>query len=229
MTIQFVGAASAEAASVTLPTHQAGDLIVLFAWNGGSLTVPTNPSGWFVIRRWSRSNNANRAGVIAYRMATSAAETSGTWTNAALIGVAIYRDDVNILALGGDRCNTEINSTNFPYNGLPIYTSIANNTLGKMRSESGWVIGIGGANINDQSLETPPSGMINRTNLAGASINEISIHDTDGNVSSWPSTNVTLASTTVGVSCVLEIFDSGIAKSSGGGVRQVNIRGGADQ
>lgn len=228
MSISFVGAASAEAASVTLPTHQAGDLIVLFAWNGGSLTIPTIPSGWFIIRNWARSAGANRAGVIAYKIAASAAETSGTWTNAALVGVAIYRDDVNILALGGDRLGTDINSTSFTYLALPSYTNVQA-VSGKMRSASGWVIGIGGANLNDQSLETPPSGMVNRTNLAGALTNEISIHDTDGNVADWASTNVTLASTTVGSSCTLEIFDSGIAKSSGGGVRQVNIRGGADQ
>jgi hypothetical protein len=228
MTISYVGSAAAEATSVTLPAHQAGDLIVLFAWNGGSLTIPTVPSGWLIIRNWARNPGANRAGVIAYKMAASASETSGTWTNAAMVGVAIYRDDANILALGGDALGTDINSTGFTYQALPVNTNTTA-AFGKMRSASGWLIGIGGANVNDQSLETPPSGMTNRLNLAGASTNEISIHDTNSNVSSWASTNVTLASTTVGSSCVLEIFDTGIPKSSGGGFRAVNIRGGSDQ
>ena len=71
--------------------------------------------------------------------------------------------------------------------------------------------------------------MTNRLNLAGASANEISIHDTDGDVASFAGANVSLAATGIGVAICFEIYDTGIPKSSGGGFRPVNIRGGADQ
>lgn len=227
MTISFVGSASAEATSVTLPAHQAGDLILMFAWNGGSLTVPTVPSGWNMIRAVSRSGGANRAGVVAFRHAATSGESSGTWTNAALLGCAIYRDDLEHIAIGGESLTQDINSAAFSYASLGAFSTVG--TPAKMRSAGGWLIAFGGANSNTQSLETPPTGFTNRVNRAGATTNEISIHDTNADVASFAGANVTLAATTVGSSLVIEVFATGIAKTAAGGFRPVNIRGGADQ
>jgi hypothetical protein len=227
MTTSFIGAASAEATSVTLPAHQAGDLILLFAWNGGSLTVPTVPSGWLVIYAIARSTGANRAWVLAWKVATSSSETSGTWTNAAIIGTAVYRHSTNYLVVGGTNVNQDLNSTAFAYPSLPAYTN-GTNTGGKMRSSTSWHVGIAGANLNTQSLETAPSGMSFRNGLAGASANEIAFHDTGANSSSYAGATVTMSLTTVGAASVVELLDTGIAKSSAS-FRPVNIRGGADQ
>ena len=226
MTISFVGSASAEATSVTLPAHQAGDLILMFAWNGGSLIAPTVPTGWNVIRSVLRTNVANRAGRVAFRHAATSGELSGTWTNAALLGCAIYRDDSQHIAVGGENLNQDINSTAFNYASLSSFMTVG--TIAKMRSAGGWVIAFGGANSNTQSLETPPTGFTNRVSIAGATTNEIAIHDTNADVASFAGANVTLAATTVGSSLVIEVFATGIAKTAAS-FRPVNIRGGADQ
>jgi len=62
-----------------MPTHQAGDLLLMFAWNDGSATAPTIPSGWV-----TRFNVGATTGTVvcAYKIAQSNAEAFGTWTNA---------------------------------------------------------------------------------------------------------------------------------------------------
>jgi hypothetical protein len=224
MTVSFVGAASAESTSLTLPTHQAGDLLIMFAWNGGSLTVPTVPSGWDIVRRFSRSGGANRAGVVAFRSATAAGTASGTWTSSALLGCVVYRDDTTHITIGSDALTQDINSTAFAYAGFAASDGIG--TVAKLRKSASWVIGIGGANSNTQALETPPDQMTNRLSRAGASANEIAIHDTAAAVSSYAGGNTTLAATTVGSSITLEVFDTGIMKSAAGMLVHPGMGGG---
>jgi len=228
MTISYVGSAAAEATSVTLPAHQAGDLIVFFAWNGGSSTVPTVPSGWSILFYGTRSSGANRAYSLGFKQAASSAETSGTWTNAALVGVAVYRHSTNVITIGGQEINQDNNSTSFAFPSISAVTAL-NRVFNKLRGANTWIVGVGGINANNLAFETPPSGMTNRLNLAGASANEISIHDTDADVASYAGANVTLAATGIGIASCFEIYDTGVPKSSGGGFRPVNIRGGADQ
>jgi len=45
-----VGSAIADGASVTIPAHQAGDLLVIFANRFDSTTIPTLPSGWTIAK-----------------------------------------------------------------------------------------------------------------------------------------------------------------------------------
>ena len=65
--------------------------------------------------------------------------------------------------------------------------------------------------------------------IAGSSDGQLAVHDTDAQVSSWSTTTAATASPIDSLSMTIELIDTGVAKSSGGGVRQVNIRGGADQ
>jgi hypothetical protein len=71
--------------------------------------------------------------------------------------------------------------------------------------------------------------MTNRAVYAGSSTGYLALHDTGSSVSSWPVTTVTAASNVNTVHIVVEMMDTGVAKSSGGGYRPVNVRGGADQ
>ena len=70
MTVSYVGGATAEADSVTLPWHQAGDLIVILALNGGSTTFPTPPSGW-LMHSSRASTTPNLAMAIGFNVASS--------------------------------------------------------------------------------------------------------------------------------------------------------------
>lgn len=181
MTVSFVGAASAEATSLTLPAHQAGDLIVMYGRGPAGLpTPPTLPSGWVQIQRFSASSN-NVA--VCWRIASSSAETSGTWTNAEQLMALVYRHTTNYLGLGLSAVTNGTITTSITYPALTAYPT------------SGWVLGLGSAK-NDSNLNTnfdlPPSGMTNRHSAFGSTYAfEVVAHDTNANVASWSSTTRT--------------------------------------
>lgn len=84
----LVGASVAEANSISIPTHQAGDVIVIFAFNDGSTTNPSIPSGasWTTITNTLDGSSCSAS--CAWKIATGSGTTSGTWTNAT--GIAVY-------------------------------------------------------------------------------------------------------------------------------------------
>lgn len=90
MAISRVGSAIAAATSITIPAgHQAGDYMLIFAFNSGAATAPTLPAGWTSIQ----SSTLNSVGSnLGFRQALSSAETSGTWTNATSIVAVVYRN-----------------------------------------------------------------------------------------------------------------------------------------
>lgn len=181
MTVSFVGATSAEATSLTLPAHQAGDLIVIYARGlSGAPTPPTLPSGWVQIQRFSLSTNSVS---VCWKIASSSAETSGTWTNAEQLMALVYRHTTNYLGLGLSAASSGTNATSIIYPTLTTYPA------------SGWVLGLGSAK-NDSNLNTnfdlAPSGMTNRHSAFGATYAyEVVAHDTNANVASWSNTTRT--------------------------------------
>lgn len=102
MPVEFKGHASSTGATVTLPAHAAGDIIVVFAYRlasntSGALTPPSLPTAGGTVPTFvSVSANSGSSGTsssnslrIAYAVATSASHTSGTWTNASTVTVAV--------------------------------------------------------------------------------------------------------------------------------------------
>lgn len=75
-----------------MPTHQAGDLLLVFAWNDNSATPPTIPTGW--VSRYS-VGAASGTIVCAYRVAQSNAESFGTWTNADHVSMTSWYGSAN--------------------------------------------------------------------------------------------------------------------------------------
>lgn len=210
-TTSHISSASAEAATVSMPSHQAGDLIIAFAWRGASSTIPTLPSGWTKI---STNNAGSNASICAYKIAANASETTGTWTNASMVAVGVWRDSANYL---------------LPGNTLVTRTTSTNITFGAVQSRDSthtWFAGFVAATLNSTNTETPPTNMTNRTSTAGASAGEIAIHDTNGVSGDWPSTNVAVSSQ-VSHAYVIELFDSQISKTSASGIKsQGSMSGG---
>ena len=85
----------AEAASVTIPSHQVGDLIIVWAWIE-SATNPTIPAGWTTITNTTDGTTCSIS--MGWKIATSSSETSGTWTNATSTGAAVYRGAASVSA-----------------------------------------------------------------------------------------------------------------------------------
>lgn len=94
--VTYVGAAAANATSVSIPTHQAGDLLVIFAWRNNSNSLPGKPSASGTVPTWNDIDATTGSGSTscrtAYAVAASSGRTSGTWSNAASVAVAVLRD-----------------------------------------------------------------------------------------------------------------------------------------
>ena len=204
MTTSFVAVASAESNTLAMPSHQAGDLLLLFVFRNTSSTAITAPSGWFPVG--TRTANSKASGVYG-KVASSGVETSGTWTNAEFIACAVYRDNLNYLLPGENSSG-----------GGAATTTIAYNALTTSMRGTHYVAGFVAGSVNNSDINTAPTGMMTRGSLAGASVAEIAVHDTNGNVSSWATTNYTASVSQTFHSYVVELWDTGIAKSSGSGL-----------
>jgi hypothetical protein len=180
MSISFIGAATG-VTSATLPTHQAGDLLVAFAFRDGSTTAPTIPAGWTAVTTGAGANAV--ASVAATLVATGSGTSSGTWTNATSVVFHVYRGVAGVgsfSAAGGT-------GTTVTYNGL---------TLQRTNGLS-WVVGFAGHASTNTSLQTAPSGMVNRANVLDATDHTVG-HDTNGGVTGRSQFNVSVGGTSAG-------------------------------
>jgi hypothetical protein len=184
--ITRVGSATASGTTVAIPSHQAGDLILVFAFRGSSTTAPSVPVGYLPINIESESTAVTCSGVLGYRIADGASDTSGTWTNASVLISAVYRPSSgNTIRIGQSAVNKSTTDTiNYP----------ALSPLGDSASGNSWVIGAVGASNLTQTLTTAFTGMTNVTSVAGASY-QAALFDTNAGVTSWPSTNQTVTGT----------------------------------
>ena len=228
MTVSFVGSASAEATSVTLPSHQAGDLIVIFAGRTGSTGTPSVPAGWRFAAQSSGSGVTPPAiaASVGWKIAASSAETSGTWTNADMVLAVVVRDDANLLVIGGIGKTTSLSTT---VNYQPLLANSGQSIQG-MRWTSSYVLLPVMATSNTSDIDTPPTASTSKiVSLAGTAAIEMAIHRTNTEVASFASTNYTANESVRYATWTIEILDTGYAKTAAASFRPVNIRGGADQ
>lgn len=228
MTVSFVGSASAEATSVTLPSHQAGDLIVIFAGRTGSTGTPSVPAGWRFAAQSSGSGVTPPAiaASVGWKIAASSAETSGTWTNADMVLAVVVRDDANLLVIGGIGKTTGLSTT---VNYQPLLANSGQSIQG-MRWTSSYVLLPVMATSNTSDIDTPPTASTSKiVSLAGTAAIEMAIHRTNTEVASFASTNYTANESVRYATWTIEILDTGYAKTAAASFRPVNIRGGADQ
>lgn len=181
--ISFIGQATG-AASATLPSFNAGDLAIVFAFRDGSTTAPSLPAGWTnILTRGTTTSCSQRVG---YRQLVSGDTTTGTWTNATSVVVLVYRSSVAAVVPGASASNGgTTNTVNFPALTMQIADG------------SSWVAGFIGHRSTDTTIETAPAGMTNRANVQDAT-DEASGHDTNGGVAAWSSTNQTITGTASG-------------------------------
>lgn len=165
--ISFV-AATTGTNTATAPTHQSGDLILVWAYTDASATPPTMPSGWTEARQVISGSNAGRC---AYKFAASASETIGTWTGATSLIAAVYR--------GVDTTNP-IGNTNSATGATGVYWPA---TAASISDGTSWFVAMAGVNTGDTSLETPPTGTA-RASVSDAT-DEAVLFDTNGGVAAW--------------------------------------------
>lgn len=195
MSITFVGQATG-VTTATLPTHQANDLILAFAYNDASTTVPTVPSPFTAVTAGTGSGGGAtaNASVVASFYATGSGTSSGTWTNATSVVFLVYRGAKSAGAIAG---TSNTNSSSVVYPTLTL----------QVTNGSSWVAGFAGHQSTNTTLETAPTGMTNRATVADAT-DEAAGHDTNGAVSSWSQQTVSVGGTTASWrSWTVEILD----------------------
>lgn len=197
MSITRVGTGTASATTVTIPAHQAGDLIVIFAMHGGATTIPTLPAGYLTPNGGTKTNStATALGCrIGYKFATGTSDTSGTWTNASELICHVYRASAgNVLRLGQIATSSSTTAT---------VTYPALSPMGDSGGNS-WVLGFIAASNLTQAVTTAPTGMTNESSVTGASYQAAGF-DTTAGVSSWTSQTANVTGTGSTVSMTWEI------------------------
>lgn len=97
---------------------EVGDLLVAWVSRDGSVTTPTLPSGWTSIVAGGASSLGYR---LAYKVATSELESSGTWTNATSIAISQYRPGTGYtLSTGAWATGVNSSGTNALYPALTL-------------------------------------------------------------------------------------------------------------
>lgn len=165
---------SAEATTVSIPSgHQAGDIILIFAFRDGSATNPTVPAGWNVITKTTDGTSCSVS--IGWKIATSGAESSGTWTNATGLMCHVYRGADKIKPFGTLTANAGTTSPS-------TYGSTIG--VGKDIMDNQWFVAFQAHRSTDTTtLSNNPTGYTNLINALGATQDMVSF-DTNGPVQS---------------------------------------------
>lgn len=206
MAITYVSSAAAESTTLAMPSHQAGDLLVMFGYYLFTSAVKvTMPTGW---NERNFITGFNRNVLLAWRIADSGAVTSGTWSNATYLACSVYRSNTSKYLFPGHAAVVgEAGVTNLNYPALDPLLRIS-------KAPDSWVLGAIGTE-SDTTANTAPTGMTNRVSLAGTA-GEIAIHDSNGALA-WASiVSVACTSTRTGIS-TLEIFESTATIGGGSG------------
>lgn len=88
MPVALIGSNQNAGTTVTIPTHQAGDLLLVFAYRTGTNAQAALPANWTNVHNTGLNSNSIRIG---YRIAPSSGTASGTWTSANHLHVAVFR------------------------------------------------------------------------------------------------------------------------------------------
>jgi hypothetical protein len=183
-----------------LATPSFGNLIVAAAYRGNSATAPTTATGYTVAKSATGNTNSIKVG---WKLAVGNETTCGTWANATQTMCEVYSGNWIASAgpIGTATSGTTGSSTSVSY---PTFT--LNNPL-----STSWVACAGGATSATSGMAVAPSGMTLRS---GTSIASIAFSDTNGNVSTWSTTTVTVSPTSVWATACIEIIGSNIATNA---------------
>lgn len=207
MAVSFVSYSAAEANTLSMPSHQRGDLILAMGYRPASVGAITVPSGWY--RLISRSGATGRTFEIAFKFALSNSETFGTWTSADLLQVAVYRGDGWIFPA------RVLVSNNAATSSVVNYPNIGTFSNSSFVINDSVLAGFVGINANDSVGVGAPTGMVNRGQMLGASAGAIGLHDTNATVTTWANQNVTPSVSVAYQTFLVELLESPISFSSG--------------
>lgn len=191
----FVGSNAGLTNTAPTPSHQAHDLIIVYALNFDNATIPSAPAneGWLTARSSSSSGIHPAGWRIAYKYAKTNTETVGNWFTADRILVAVYRNARGPIGVATEEVLTNSGFIRYPAADSPVIGSGGTRLLHF------------GISYGDNDAGSTPSGLTTRistTDVSGAVAPSAAIHDQEVNpASSYPAfTNaVSSVSKTIGI------------------------------
>ena len=207
MTISIVGSATNLGNTITMPTHAAGDLLVLFAYNDGASTAVTLPTGW--VERYGVAVGGAGYIRIGYKYAASAAETSGTWTNADHIFALSMRGGSNTLLFPNFVSTNTGTSATINYAAQTASTFQTNADDQALLS---WV-----ASRNSSNTLTAPSGLTEERAATDGANFVAQMCRQLARTTIWASTNVTVTNSALYRTVMLSVVESPVYGATGGG------------
>lgn len=183
-----------------MPSHQAGDLLLIFAYRTGSTTAPTVPtgSGYASVNSGTGGGGSNNSYAIGWKIATSSSDVSGTWTNATFLQCQVFRGQHATAPIGASSITT----------GQSSGTTITLPALTLQRTDgTSFVAGFYGhrTNFTPPTSNTAALTYRSSTNSASGSVGQYS---TNAAVSSYSSQTVTISATSSNfIPASVEILD----------------------
>jgi hypothetical protein len=142
-----------------------------------------------------------------------------------MLTCAVFRDDVNIIVLGGSNIGSGTTSTvNYP----ALTAKATTNSFTKLIGDSSVLVLYGAALTNNSTMEQTPTGCTTQHNAVLATYEAV-LHTTNAAVASRTASNITADIAVTTSTYTVELYDTGVTKTSAASFRPVNIRGGADQ
>lgn len=222
MAISRISSATNNGTTVTIGTHAANDLIIVFAYRDNNNSGPTLPSGWYGIF----SGGGNSTGMtVGWRRATTASETSGTWTNASTLHAIVYRPGTDKIIVPKYYSGSSGSSTS---------VSVAAQSAGTFETNSDdlWLAAFIAQRNSSNGLDTAIwTGISNVTTSTDSSTWQAVVNDTNATrTTAWTAQTATVTNSAgwqTRLFGLQEVPTQSAGSSSG--YRAVNIRGGADQ
>ena len=175
-TLAYKSSSAVAASTMTLPTHATGDLIVMVSIRNGSTTAPTLPAGvgWIEPAACTAGGNSTSYRV-AYKVATSASEAAGTWTNATHLIAHVYSGGTSVAACAS---TSAASSTTVTYPALTMTDT----------DGSSWLMAVGFSSAASNVETVPPTSHTARATVGAGP-----------EASSFDRANVTSSPTSQGV------------------------------
>jgi len=203
MSSSFVSAGAVEGDSITLGTHQAGDVITIFAYSTAGNTI-TQPAGFDNVSS-SNFEGVLRRSTVGQFIAASSSEVSGTWTNATHVAYYVRRPTSGKYLITGNRREL---GTNNATNLLVPFLSAARRSTRIVRMIAYDPPGATGYSPQTDFTNRLTEVMTNAT---------IIIDDSDINLDSVSANNKTMSTAVRAHSYVFDIVEAGELSGGGGG------------
>ena len=156
MAISVQSSASAASTSLTLPSHQAGDLLVMMVARTTQAGIAV-PSGW---KRFDGRSGGFGHNFLASRRAASSSETSGTWTGAEGLICAVLRDSDNYIVEMGTGGMTGLTTNSISFASLLNSDATSTSFDARMSNSTDGARILGGYSLQGYGIgeDSPPTG-----------------------------------------------------------------------